>query len=145
MKTNNCQLPIVNCKFPKAERIVSRKQIEMLFGGGTSQSLSAFPLRVVFMTQALPAGEPPVQILISVPKKHFKHAVDRNRVKRQVREAYRRNKQLLSNAQNLTPDTQLSLAFIWLSDQHYPTPVVAQRVVSLLQRMAEKVKVKSEK
>ena len=130
--------------FHKQERIVSRKQIETLFSGGTSQSLSAFPLRVVFMTQALSPGEAPVQILISVPKKHFKHAVDRNRVKRQVREAYRLNKAILYDALQPTPTTHLSLAFIWLSNQHYPMPVVAQRVVSLLHRIAEKVKVKSE-
>ena len=125
--------------FHKQERIVSRKQMETLFGGGTSQSLAAFPLRVVYMTQALPTGEVPVQILVSVSKKHFKHAVDRNRVKRQVREAYRLNKAILYDALLPTANTQLSLAFIWLSNQHYPTPVVAQRVVSLLHRIAEKL------
>ena len=123
--------------FHKEERIVSRKQIEMLFGGGTSQSLAAFPLRVVYMTQALPMGEAPVQILVSVPKKHFKHAVDRNRVKRQIREAYRLNKTILYDV--LAPNEQLLIGFIWLSNQHYPTPVVAQRVVSLLHRIAEKL------
>lgn len=123
--------------FHKEERIVSRKQIEMLFGGGTSQSLAAFPLRVVYMTQALPTGEAPVQILVSVPKKHFKHAVDRNRVKRQIREAYRLNKTILYDV--LAPNEQLLIGFIWLSNQHYPTPVVAQRVVSLLHRIAEKL------
>ena len=91
------------------------------------------------MTQALSPGEAPVQILISVPKKHFKHAVDRNRVKRQVREAYRLNKAILYDALQPTRTTHLSLAFIWLSDQHYPTPVVTQRVVSLLHRIAEKL------
>ena len=124
--------------FKKAERIVSRKQIETLFGGGTSQSLSAFPLRVVFMTQALPSGEAPVQILVSVPKKHFKHAVDRNRVKRQVREAYRHHKQLLSNTHHPSPTTHPPLAFIWLSDKHYSSQQVESRVISLLQRIAEK-------
>ena len=125
--------------FHKQERIVSRTQMETLFGGGTSQSLAAFPLRVVYMTQALPTGEVPVQILVSVSKKHFKHAVDRNRVKRQVREAYRLNKAILYDALQPTANTQLSLAFIWLSNQHYPTSVVAQRVVSLLHRIAEKL------
>ena len=124
--------------FHKQERIVSRKQIETLFGGGMSQSMAAFPLRVVYMTQALSTDEAPVQILVSVPKKHFKHAVDRNRVKRQVREAYRLNKTTLYNA--LAPNEQLLIGFIWLSDQHYPTSVVGQRVISLLQRIAEKLR-----
>lgn len=123
--------------FHKQERIVSRKQMETLFGGGTSQSLAAFPLRVVYMTQALPTGEVPVQILVSVSKKHFKHAVDRNRVKRQVREAYRHHKQQLYDA--LPADQQLLLAFVWLSDQHISTKEVEKRVCNLLQRMPEKL------
>ena len=123
--------------FHKEERIVSRKQIEMLFGGGASQSLAAFPLRVVYMTQALPTGEAPVQILVSVPKKHFKHAVDRNRVKRQVREAYRLNKAILYDALQPSPITSLSLAFIWLSDQLFDSKYIEQRVATLLNRIGE--------
>ena len=57
--------------------------------------MAAFPLRVVYVNKERAHGEVPVQILISVPKKRFKHAVDRNRVKRQVREAYRLHKQVL--------------------------------------------------
>jgi len=79
----------------------------------------------------------PVQVLISVPKKRFKHAVDRNRVKRQVREAFRRHKDILSQA---VPDNQkLLLAFIWLTDEHRPTAEVEKRVVSLMKRIGEKM------
>ena len=70
---------------PKVERLNSRILIERLFTGG-SKSLPAFPLRIVYMPvegENLPAAT----ILISVPKKRFKRAVKRNRVKRQVREA----------------------------------------------------------
>ena len=54
-------------------------------------------------------------MLVSVPKKHFHHAVDRNHVKRQVREAWRLHKQLLVEA--IAPDKQLLIAFAWHSDQ----------------------------
>ena len=121
----------------KRERIVSRKLIETLFGGGRSQSMVAFPLRVVYMIQERTANEPPVQLLVSVPKKHFKHAVDRNRVKRQVREAFRLHKQTLHDA--LPPASQLLLAFVWLSDSHSPSVTVERRVVGLMQRVAERV------
>jgi len=84
--------------FRKQERIVSKQLIETLFGKGSSQSLAAYPLRAVYMQTEHQEGHAPVQILISVPKKRFKHAVDRNRVKRQVREAYRCHKQLLSDS-----------------------------------------------
>jgi|P1105metagenome_2_1110788.scaffolds.fasta_scaffold00496_15 ribonuclease P protein component len=122
--------------FRKQERIVSTRLIEMLFGKGNSQSLSAFPLRAVFVQTARQSSCAPVQILISVPKKRFKHAVDRNRVKRQIREAYRHHKQLLEGV--VAEDKQLLIAFIWLSDRHYQTNEVEKRVIGLLERIAAK-------
>ena len=122
--------------FRKQERIVSGKLIETLFGKVSSQSLAAYPLRVVYMQTEHQEGHAPVQILISVPKKRFKHAVDRNRVKRQVREAYRRNKQLLSDS--VVEGKELLIAFIWLSDRHCPSEEVEKRIVSILQRIAKK-------
>ena len=122
--------------FRKQERIVSGRLIETLFGKGSSQSLAAYPLRAVYMQTEHQEGHAPVQILISVPKKRFKHAVDRNRVKRQVREAYRCHKQLLSD--RVVEGKELLIAFIWLSDRHCPTEEVEKRVVSILQRIAKK-------
>jgi ribonuclease P protein component len=120
----------------KQERIVSKRLIEMLFGNGDSKSRSAFPLRAVYLQTARQAGCAPIQILISVPKKRFKHAVDRNRVKRQVRESYRLNKQIICDV--IPENKQMLIAFIWLSDKHYPTEEVQKRVVSLLQKIARK-------
>ena len=81
--------------FRKQERIVSHQLIETLFEKGDSQTLAAYPLRAVFLQTERQQGHAPIQILISVPKKRFKHAVDRNRVKRQVREAFRCHKEVL--------------------------------------------------
>lgn len=124
-------------KFPKKERLDSRKQIEMLFGGGGSLSMAAFPLRVVYIKKGRARGDVPVQLLVSVSKRHFKHAVDRNRVKRQIREVYRQNKQLLCD---VVPETeQVLMALVWLADEHYSTQEVEKRVVKLMQRMVEKL------
>ena len=117
--------------------MVSQKLIDTLFGGGCSQSMAAFPLRAVYIKKERAQGEAPVQMLVSVPKKRFKHAVDRNRVKRQVREAFRQHKELLYEA--LTEHEQLLLAFIWLSDEHRSSRDVESRVVGLMQRVAEKL------
>ncbi len=121
----------------KRERMVSKKLIETLFGGSSSKSMAAFPLRAVYMKMERKEDNAPVQLLVSVSKKRFKHAVDRNRVKRQVREAFRKHKQVLYEA--LPATDQLLIAFIWLSDQHCPTQVVDKRVSNLMQRVVEKL------
>lgn len=121
----------------KEERISSRKLIDMLFNGGQSRSMVAFPLRLVYMENVREGACPPAQLLVSVPKRCFKRAVKRNRVKRQVREAYRHHKHLIWTV--LPADRQLALAFIWLDDRLYETAEVEQRVASLLERLAEKV------
>ena len=130
--------PIARHTLPKGERLTGLKGIEALFHEGNSRSAAAFPLRVVYMLTDAQASVAPVRLLISVPKKRFKHAVDRNRVKRQVREAYRRHKQLLQAS--VPAGQQLLVAFIWLSDSHFPTHDVGQRVVNLLRRVAEKIR-----
>ena len=124
--------------FRKQERIVSDLLIETLFEKGDSQSLAAYPLRVVYLQTERQSGHAPIQILISVPKKRFKHAVDRNRVKRQIREAYRRHKQLVING--IEEGRELLIAFIWISDKHCPSAEVEKRVVSLLKRIAKREK-----
>lgn len=125
--------------FCKQERMVSRQLIETLFSGEHSASMARFPLRAVYMTIERPEGAQtqPVQLLVSVSKKRFKHAVDRNRVKRQIREAYRHHKQLLGSA--LPDDKQLLLALVWLTNEHKATSDVDDSVRRLMERISEKL------
>ena len=111
--------------------------METLFEKGDSQAVTAFPLKAVYMSIDRPQGGAPAQVLISVPKKRFKHAVDRNRVKRQVREAFRHHKETIYG--HMTADRQLLVAFIWLSDRHYVSAEVEQRVSKLLQKIARQL------
>ena len=122
--------------FRKAERLCSKKRIEGLFASG--RSLSAFPVRVVYQSLA-PEAEADVsvadvQVLVSVSKRHFKHAVDRNRLKRLIREAYRLNKHLLLDS---LQGRRLSVAFIWMSDEKADFRTVEARMKNLLQRIVE--------
>ena len=119
----------------KEERICSKKLINELFTGN-GRSMTAFPLRVVFMKRTIVDDQPRAAMLMSVPKRHFKHAVDRNRVKRQVREAFRRNKSIIT--QNLTDDHEaVAMAFVWLTNEKYPSSEVENRMVRLLTRISE--------
>ena len=140
---HNSQFSIFNFQFNKFSRIVSKKVIEQLFNGHYNASKAAYPIRIVVMAQERTEGQPNAQVLISVSKRHFKHAVDRNRVKRQLREAYRLNQQLLTN--RVPEGTQVCLAFIWLSNEHAPSDVVAARMRRLLKFAAEKINAKDDK
>lgn len=77
---------------PKRQRLKSRKQIDSLFAEG--KGFAVFPLRVVYRFQSM-AEKGGVQVGVSASKRHFKKAVDRNRIKRLLREAYRLQKETL--------------------------------------------------
>ena len=75
--------------FSKEERLCSVKLIDKLFHNGSSFLL--YPFRIVWLPETL-STDSPVQVLISVPKKKFKRAIDRNLLKRRIREIYRLQK-----------------------------------------------------
>ena len=78
--------------FGKQEKLKSRKLIERLFEEG--KSVKKYPIRLVYL-QTDHTSDLPAQVGFSVPKRHFKRAVDRNRIKRLLREAYRIQKKEL--------------------------------------------------
>lgn len=126
--------------FRKNERLYSRSLIEQLFAG-QSTSFTAWPLRVVFLLvdDKKEQSASNVELLISVSKRYFKHAVDRNRVKRQVREAYRTNKELLQGAMSGQPGKRLLVAMIWQDAHLHSSAKVGNKVQVLLRRVAEKL------
>ena len=130
-------------KLSKRERICGRTLLEMLFTGGKSKSFSVFPLRVVYLLTDQPDGdlqhEVPVKMMVSVSKRHFKRAVKRNRVKRQVCEAYRQNKEIVVSSMKDSPNRRLLLGFIWMSDELHDTDTVTRSMQILLKRIADKL------
>ena len=78
--------------FSKDEKLKSKKVIDSLFSNG--KSVAKYPLRLVYI-EATEDLNVPLKMGVSVSKKHFKHAVDRNYFKRVLRECYRLNKNIL--------------------------------------------------
>ena len=120
--------------FGKKEHVVSKKTLERLFNG-SNRSMVAYPIRMVYMSVA--PEETPVKVLVSVSKRHFKRAVKRNRVKRQIREAYRRQKAELATAA-AEANLSYNIAFIYMSDELHPSSAIHESVGRLLTRLSEK-------
>ncbi|TGE14858.1 ribonuclease P protein component [Hymenobacter elongatus] len=116
--------------FPKEEHLCRKKLIEELFGRGSSFGL--YPLRVVWLPAAAPTSAPP-QVLVSVSKRSFKRAVDRNYIKRLVREAYRLNKYRLVEA--VDGHQVGTVAFIYTGKEKKPFTLVEKKLISGLERL----------
>jgi ribonuclease P protein component len=101
--------------FPKSERLYLKKDIDRLFSNG--QSFISYPLRIGYLPDTgntFPASG--ISVLISVPKKRIRRAVQRNRIKRLIRETFRLNKNELSNLckQN---GKHLQMAFMYVCNE----------------------------
>lgn len=116
-------------KFERKEKLKSRKKIEGLFKSGKSFSL--FPLRVVYVwasdAEVLQAG-------FSVSTRYFKKAVDRNRIKRLMREAYRLQKQPLLDMLTGT-DKKLGVFFIFSGDEVPDYKLVFEKMAAVIKRL----------
>lgn len=123
----------------KEERLSSLTTIDRLFAGEDSRKATAFPLRAVFFEAEKTARLPRHAILVSVPKRRFRHAVDRNRIKRQVREAYRLNKAILAPLEESHPGKAVAVAFVYLSASHTPSAELHRRVRRLLHAIVEQL------
>lgn len=99
--------------FRKPEKICNQNQIDNLFKEGKSLKSGLFKL--IFVETNI-IGKPPVQVLIAVPKKNLRHAVDRNRMKRLIREAYRLSKHNIL-AKYSYAEKHLDIAFIFMGKQ----------------------------
>ena len=118
--------------FDKTERITSKLLIDRLFERECT-SIVAFPFRVVYTL--IPHGESPVSILISVPKRRFRHAVDRNRMKRQVREAYRKQKQELWSLLKGRSES-LAIAFVCIASEPCTSEFINRSISKALHHIA---------
>ncbi|MCL4153088.1 UNVERIFIED_CONTAM: hypothetical protein GTU68_035681, partial [Idotea baltica] len=116
----------------KTERLHSKKIIQELFEKGSF--FYSYPFKVIF----LPSDEASAhQILISVSKRKFKNAVDRNLIKRRIREAYRLNKHILYSEQEVQPS--LSIAYIYTGKEIPTYQFIETKLSKSLKRLIVEV------
>ena len=116
--------------FKKEEKLKSRKTIEQLFKEG--KSFSVFPFRILWEIKE--ANSSPLQTGFAVSSKHFKKAVDRNRIKRLMREAYRLQKNDLQN--HLTQQQkQVVVFFIYVGNELPKYPFIFEKTKAVLNRL----------
>jgi ribonuclease P protein component len=121
--------------FPLKEHLKSKSVIEQLYANGSS--VTAFPLRAVFLEQEHDRQPTPAAILISVAKKRFRHAVDRNLVKRRIREAYRTSKHPFIEALE-NNGKKMAVAIIYVDNKHNSTAFIRKKMTRLLESILTK-------
>ena len=122
-------------KLNKDERLTSRTAINLLFDQG--KSLMAFPVRAAYRLR--PAGDHPVQFLISIPKKRIRKAVNRVTLRRRIREAYRLNRRDLLLSHLTERHCGVDIAFVYLDSTPAPYDIINEKVTLLLSRIAAAV------
>jgi len=119
--------------YPKNEKLKSKNTIDLLFSQG--KSISKYPLRLVFVENSLEEKEI-IKMGVSVSKKHFKNAVDRNYFKRVLRECYRLNKHLL--LENI--EKPYAFMFLYQTKERLSYQEINEKTIQLFQKFVENVK-----
>jgi ribonuclease P protein component len=120
--------------FTKEERLCNKRLIDQLFHNGSS--FLCYPFKVSWLIATDPQLFP-AQVLFSVPKKRYKNAVDRNLIKRRVREAYRLHKQqylyLLLNDAN----KNIVFSVGYIGKEIAPYDFIEKKLIKLLTQLTE--------
>ena len=122
--------------FPKKEHLYGEKVIENLHTTGSS--FLVYPLRVVYLNVSQPDEQIPVRVMIGVSKKKFKKAVDRNRAKRLMREAYRLNKSSLVSIIK-KEEVKIYLSFQYIADEMLTFDEISTKMQKALDRLTKKI------
>lgn len=123
--------------YPKTEKLKSKITIDLLFSKG--KSVSKYPLRLVFVESdyGIPEdSDQKIKIGVSVSKKYFKHAVNRNYFKRVLRETYRLNKHLLVDHL----DKAYAMMFFYQTKDRLTYEEINTKTIQLFEKFVQQMK-----
>lgn len=115
--------------FNKKERLKSKKEIELLFSEG--KSISKYPVRLVYRKSTFEENIK-IRTGVSASKRNFKKAVDRNCIKRLMRESYRKNKYIVPNTTH-----QFTFMFLFLGKEIPEYSLIESKIKGILQKFVE--------
>lgn len=123
--------------FGKHERLTNRRLIDRLFNGG--RVYKSYPLMLLVLPTETEEASSPVQLLVSVSKRNFKRAPDRNRLKRLIREGWRCHKHDLYERLSAA-DMNVVATYVFIGrDLHVDAAEVAAKISALNQRLIEDI------
>lgn len=123
----------------KNEHLCKQKLIDLLFSG-SAETFMAWPVRMVcLLVDKKCEQDASVQLLVSVSKRYFKHAVDRNRVKRQLRECFRLNRHDLMAWLEQHPQKQLLVAYVWQDGKLHETVDVRKAMLKAMKLLVDRL------
>lgn len=120
--------------FRKEERLCSKKHLGLLFKNGSSFLLYPFRISYIFVDETMGV---PVQVVINVPKKRYKRAVDRNLLKRRIKEAYRLHKQEAFYKALPTDKGLLLFAIQFVGKDKYPFAFLEKKLLGVFKRFKD--------
>ena len=123
---------------PKSDRLTNRVSISQIYNGG--KHLNEFPFKIVWRKEE-EADYLGLKVVFSVPKRKFKRAVDRNQIKRLIREVYRSNKQLCFESAE-TKNMSVSLFIVYLGKEIPSYQLVEDKIILLLNRLTNDINTK---
>ncbi|WP_132779323.1 ribonuclease P protein component [Sphingobacterium alimentarium] len=123
--------------FTKEERLCSKSKIDSLFHGGSSFII--YPFRVVYFVRPVTSSTHPVQAILSVSKRRFKRAHDRNRIKRLMREVYRLQKNELLYDEVMKYDLNLDLAIQYVGKEELNFELLFTKMNKTLKQLAHAI------
>lgn len=135
----------MNLNFPKSEKLRHKTLVDGVFANG--KSIYEYPLRATYraLTEeeladsfkiSVPEGIAPLQLMITVPKKKRRHAVDRVLMRRRIRECWRLQRRPLRQVAERKGIRTLSVAIVYMSDENLPSSRISAKIEKIIAKIA---------